>query len=161
MIDINELAPAPWTWDLARCLAGDCGEGTGMKSRVVFKSITDEWRTPKSVYDALNAEFEFKFDPCPMDEQGFWDSLALPWKFPAFVNPPYSDIANWVKKSFEESANGIVVMLIPSRTDTLWWHKYVMNAKEIRFIKGRLKFGNAKNSAPFPSCIVVFASEAP
>lgn len=125
-------------------------------NRIVFKSQSDEWRTPKSVYDALNTEFQFVYDPCPMDDQCLWDSLYLPWKTPAFCNPPYSDIAKWVEKAFQESARGLVVMLIPSRTDTRWWHDYVMHAKEIRFIKGRLKFGDAKTGAPFPSAVVVF-----
>jgi phage N-6-adenine-methyltransferase len=125
-------------------------------NRVVFKSMSDEWRTPKSVYDALNAEFGFRYDPCPMDDQCLWDSLYLPWQFPAFVNPPYSQIAKWVEKAFSEAKGRTVVMLIPSRTDTRWWHDFVMKAAEIRFIKGRLKFGDAKNSAPFPSCVVVF-----
>ena len=129
-----------------------------MKSRVVFKSESNEWRTPKAVYDALNAEFGFEFDPCPMDDQSVWDSLILPWRFPAFCNPPYSRLAEWVAKAFEESKRGMVVLLIPARTDTKWWHEYVMKAKEIRFIKGRLRFGNAKNPAPFPSCIVVFGT---
>lgn len=127
-------------------------------NRVVFRSMSDEWRTPKSVYDALDAEFAFRFDPCPMQEY-FWDALYLPWQTPAFCNPPYSRIAEWVKKAFDESkrdGGGLVVLLIPSRTDTRWWHEYVMRAKEIRFIRGRLKFGDAKNSAPFPSCVVVF-----
>lgn len=126
-------------------------------NRVLFKSMSDEWRTPKSVYDALDAEFHFRFDPCPMEGGSPWDSLYLPWQFPAFCNPPYSKISSWVEKAFQESAKGIVVLLVPSRTDTRWWHKYVMKAKEIRFIKGRLKFGNAKNSAPFPSCVVIFS----
>ncbi|MFH1318495.1 MAG: DNA N-6-adenine-methyltransferase, partial [Candidatus Omnitrophota bacterium] len=74
------------------------------------------------------------------------------------VNPPYGkNIINWIKKGYEESKKGkTIVMLIPSRTDTKWWHEYVMKAKEIRFIKGRLKFGGSINSAPFPSCIIVF-----
>jgi site-specific DNA-methyltransferase (adenine-specific) len=75
-----------------------------------------------------------------------------------FVNPPYGrELKYWIKKGYEESLKGNkVVMLIASRTDTNYWHEYVMKAKEIRFIKGRLKFGDAKNSAPFPSCIVIF-----
>jgi hypothetical protein len=124
-------------------------------NRVLFKSATDEWATPDDVYSTLNAEFHFKDDPCPMG--GIWDGLYRAWKSPAFVNPPYSRIGHWTKKAFEEQQCGIVsVLLIPSRTDTRWWHDYVMKATEIRFIKGRLKFGNAVNSAPFPSCIVVF-----
>lgn len=73
------------------------------------------------------------------------------------MNPPYSQIADWIKKAYEESLKGVtVVCLIPSRTDTRYWHSYCMKASEIRFIKGRLKFSNNKNSAPFPSAIVIF-----
>ena len=75
-----------------------------------------------------------------------------------FCNPPYSNIARWVEKAFTETKNNntLVVMLIPSRTDTRYFHNYIYNRAEIRFIKGRLKFGNSKNSAPFPSMIVIF-----
>ena len=126
----------------------------GEMNRVLFKSMSDEWQTPKSVYESLNSEFKFMFDPCPMG--GLWDGINRAWEFPAFCNPPYKRIKDWVKKAFEESRHGTVVLLIPSRTDTRWWHEYVMKAKEIRFIKGRLKFGDSKNAAPFPSCVVVF-----
>ena len=74
-----------------------------------------------------------------------------------FVNPPYSQIETWIKKGYEESQQDkLVVFLIPSRTDTRWWHEYVMKAAEIRFIKGRLKFEGGKHNAPFPSCVVIF-----
>jgi site-specific DNA-methyltransferase (adenine-specific) len=75
-----------------------------------------------------------------------------------YCNPPYGrQIGAWIKKAYDESKKGkTVVMLLPCRTDTRWWHEYVMKAKEIRFIKGRLKFGGAKTNAPFPSCVVVF-----
>lgn len=78
-----------------------------------------------------------------------------------FCNPPYGNkIKLWVEKCYRESLkeNTIVVMLVPARTDTKWFHDYVYNRAEIRFIKGRLKFGNSKNSAPFPSMVVVFRS---
>src|SRR5258707_14923054 len=127
-----------------------------MIQRNTYKSYSNEWRTPQALYDALHAEFGFEFDACPMDTQSVWDSLILPWSFPAFCNPPYSRLADWVAKAYEESKRGTVVLLIPARTDTKWWHDYVMHATEIRFIKGRLRFGDAKNSAPFPSCVVVF-----
>ena len=79
------------------------------------------------------------------------------WGKRNFVNPPYSKIKEWTRRAFEMSHKGrLVVLLIPSRTDTAWWHDFVMKAAEIRFIRGRLKFGDSKNSAPFPSCIVVF-----
>lgn len=75
-----------------------------------------------------------------------------------FCNPPYSKIAKWVEKSFYESRhdNTIVVLLIPSRTDTRYFHDFILNRAEIRFIKGRLKFGDSANSAPFPSMVVIF-----
>lgn len=125
-------------------------------NKVMFSSAHDNWSTPKDVYAALDLEFKFNFDPCPL---GGSNGLTSPWGGANFVNPPYSQIKDWVKKAYEEWQNGkTVVMLIPSRTDTQWWHEYVMKATEIRFIKGRLKFGGAKNSAPFPSCIVIFKS---
>lgn len=120
----------------------------------MFSSASDHWSTPKEVYDALDKEFHFNDDPCPIDGSG---GLEREWGSRAFVNPPYSEIKEWVAYGFNQTRRGgVVVMLIPSRTDTRWWHDYVMKAKEIRFIKGRLKFGGAKNSAPFPSAIVVF-----
>lgn len=126
-------------------------------NRILFSSASDNWSTPKDVYDALNAGFSFNFDPCPLSEKPENDGLSIPWGKCNFVNPPYSDIAKWCEKAYNEWQTGkTVVMLIPSRTDTKYWHSYVMKATEIRFIKGRLRFGNAKNSAPFPSCVVVF-----
>jgi len=126
---------------------------------VHFSSQKLDWQTPKAVYDKLNEEFGFNFDPCPHNP-GF-DGLAIPWKESNFVNPPYGrEIPKWIKKGYEESLLGKrVVFLIPSRTDTRWWHDYIMKAQEIRFIKGRLKFQGAKNSAPFPSALVIFHGE--
>ena len=90
-----------------------------------------------------------------------FDGLQTNWGGCNFVNPPYSDISAWVKKAYEEYQKGkTVVLLIPSRTDTKWWHEYIMKATQIRFIKGRLKFGDAKNCAPFPSAIIIFMQEA-
>ena len=124
---------------------------------VHFSSSTDNWTTPKDVYDSLNKEFHFNDDPCPINGTG---GLEREWGTSTFVNPPYSDLKNWCKKAYEESQKGkTVVMLIPSRTDTKAWHDYCMKATEIRFIKGRLKFGNSKNSAPFPSAIIVYKGE--
>lgn len=125
-----------------------------MNIRVHFSSVTDHWSTPKDVYEALNKEFNFNDDPCPLNGEG---GLDREWGTSTFVNPPYSKIKEWCKKAHDEWGKGkTVVMLIPSRTDTRYWHDYIMKATEIRFIKGRLKFGNSKNSAPFPSAIVVF-----
>lgn len=122
---------------------------------VLFSSQSDRWNTPHSLYQALNAEFNFDYDPCPPKPD--FDGLVIEWKTTNFVNPPYSQISKWIEKGYTEHLKGkTVVFLIPSRTDTKWWHEYCMKAKEIRFIKGRLKFGGSKNSAPFPSCIVIF-----
>jgi len=124
---------------------------------VHFSSQTDNWSTPTHVFDGLNKEFNFNFDPCPLNPIPNFDGLETEWGTSTFCNPPYSELSKWLKKGFEESAKGkTVVMLVPSRTDTKAWHDYAMKAKEIRFIRGRLKFGNAKNSAPFPSAILVF-----
>ncbi len=125
-------------------------------NKVMFSSATDHWSTPKEVYSALDSEFNFNDDPCPLNDREN-NGLKRSWGNCSFVNPPYSDIKNWIAKGYEESLQKkTVVFLIPSRTDTHYWHDYVMKAKEIRFIKGRLKFGDSKNSAPFPSCIVIF-----
>lgn len=124
-------------------------------NRVVFSSATDDWSTPKETFDALNAEFGFVDDPCPL--AGSANGLMREWKSPCFVNPPYSEIGPWMEKAkLESDAGKTVVLLVPSRTDTRWWHEYAMKAAEIRFIRGRLKFGTATTGAPFPSCVVIF-----
>lgn len=126
-----------------------------MLNRVHFSSAKQDWKTPKAFYKALDAEFGFDFDPAP--PQPKFDGLTIDWGNINFVNPPYSEVKDWVKKGFLESKKGkTVVFLIPSRTDTRWWHDYCMKAKEIRFIKGRLIFEGAKFNAPFPSAIVIF-----
>lgn len=122
---------------------------------VMFSRVTDHWSTPEHVYNALNQEFGFDFDPCPLNAD--FDGLSIEWGKSNFVNPPYSKLYPWCRKAHEEFKKGkLVVMLIPSKTDTKYWHEFVMEATEIRFIKGRLKFGGAKNGAPFPSSIVIF-----
>jgi len=115
-----------------------------------------DFRTPSSFYNELDKEFNFNFDPCPPNPK--FDGLKIAWKRRNFINPPYGrQIGLWIKKAYEESLKGkLCVLLIPARTDTRWWHDYIMKSKDIRFIKGRLKFSNYNNSAPFPSCIVVF-----
>lgn len=121
-----------------------------------FSSQRLDWKTPKAVYQILDAEFNFDFDPCPTNPKG--DGLSIEWGKCNYVNPPYGrEIPKWIAKGYEEYQKGkTVVFLIPSRTDTQWWHKFVMKADEIRFIKGRLKFDDQENSAPFPSAIVIF-----
>ena len=122
----------------------------------MFKSERNNWKTPKGFYKELDKEFHFDFDPCPSNPT--FDGLEIEWGERNFVNPPYArEITKWIEKAFEEWKKGkTIVMLLPSRTDTRWFHDYVMKAKEIRFIKGRLKFDDQKNSAPFPSCLVIF-----
>ena len=114
------------------------------------------WLTPPTLMVELQQEFNFDFDPCPTNPS--FDGLKVSWGKRNFINPPYGrKIKDWIKKAYEESLNNkLCVLLIPSRTDTKWWHDYIMKSKDIRFIKGRLKFSNYKNSAPFPSCVVVF-----
>jgi site-specific DNA-methyltransferase (adenine-specific) len=124
-------------------------------NKSLFSSHCQTWRTPKAVYQTLDAEFRFDFDPCPPNPQ--FDGLAANWGRRNFVNPPYKTIEAWIRKGFDEWSQGkTVVFLIPSRTDTGWWHDCVMQASEIRFIRGRLRFEGANNNAPFPSAIVVF-----
>ena len=120
----------------------------------LFKSSRFTWKTPKEVYQTLDAEFEFNFDPCPSNPKS--DGLKIEWKERNFVNPPYGrEITKWVDKALQEQKKGkLIVMLVASRTDTRWWHKLMRNAKEIRFIRGRLRF-DGRNSAPFPSAIVI------
>ena len=124
---------------------------------VHFSSQTVEWPTPKKVYEELDREFAFNFDPCPIGgENDGLATLLTSWRDKrVFCNPPYGPgIADWLKRA--EDAE-LAVYLIPARTDTRWFHDIVLpQAKEIRFIKGRLKFGDAKNSAPFPSMLVIF-----
>lgn len=123
---------------------------------VHFSSIRLDWKTPKAVYQTLDAEFHFDHDPCPPDY--IVDGLTTEWGKNNFVNPPYGrELNKWIEKGFIEWKNGkTVVFLVPSRTDTRWWHDYCMKATEIRFIKGRLKFDDQKNAAPFPSAIIIF-----
>jgi DNA N-6-adenine-methyltransferase (Dam) len=128
-----------------------------MTQRVEFRSQSVEWRTPQGVYEELDGEFRFDFDPCPID--GYSDGLAIlltPWQGKrVFCNPPYGPgLGKWLERGLDAS---LAVFLIPARTDTRWFHDIVLpKAAEIRFIRGRLKFGDAVNSAPFPSMIVIF-----
>lgn len=122
----------------------------------LFTSSRGDWKTPKVLYQALNAEFDFDHDPCPPHYT--LDGLTSEWGCVNYCNPPYGhEIGKWIAKGYQEYQKGkTVVFLIPSRTDTHWWHDYCMKATEIRFIKGRLKFDDQPNPAPFPSAIVIF-----
>ena len=135
-------------------------------NRALFTSTTCEWPTPQAFFDTLNAEFGFTLDPCATPDNAKCatyftvddDGLALSWiGHVVFMNPPYGrEIKHWVHKAYESAlAGATVVCLLPARTDTSWWHDYVMRG-EIRFVRGRLKFGDGASPAPFPSAVVVF-----
>lgn len=156
-------------------------ERENMNTEVMFSSQTDQWATPQDFFDKLNEEFNFTLDPCA-DEYNHKcekyytkedDGLKKSWQNErVFCNPPYGrEIGKWVKKCLEEVVFfgcELAVMLIPARTDTKWFHQYIYRERsercdfvdiEIRFIKGRLKFGDSKNSAPFPSMVVIFRAK--
>jgi len=127
------------------------------KFKGLMTSLSPDYATPKWLYDELDKEFHFDFDPCPL-KSGI-DGLAMQWGNVNYINPPYGRMVSvWIDRAYAESCAGkFCVMLLPSRTDTKWWHDVVLkHATEIRFIRGRLKFGDCKNSAPFPSAIVIF-----
>jgi len=134
-------------------------------TKALFKSGTGEWETPQDLFDRLNAEFHFDVDVCALPSNAkcprFYspveDGLKQHWTGVCWMNPPYGrEIGRWLRKAYESSlAGATVVCLIPARTDTAWWHLYAVEG-EVRFIKGRLRFGGAKHGAPFPSAVVVF-----
>ena len=163
-------------------------------SRVVFGRASDEWATPRDLFDALDAEFHFALDAAATSGNALckvWlgpdsefasrmDALKNDWcatlmqgcferwslePGAIWLNPPYSQCRAFIAKAAAEAQRGCtVVCLVPSRTDTRWWHAHVWDDErnalrpgvEVRFIKGRLKFGNSTNSAPFPSVIIIF-----
>lgn len=137
---------------------------------VHFSSATDLWATPQDFFDRVNARFGFELDVCATAENSkcelFFDAsvdgLKQNWgSAVCWMNPPYGRaIGPWVRKAYESSVAGAtVVCLVPARTDTAWWHDYVIKG-EIEFIRGRLKFGGAKYNAPFPCALVVFRPRA-
>lgn len=135
---------------------------------VHFSSKTDLWYTPEDFYQKYNSVYNFETDVCATDENAKCekyfteeiDGLSQKWEGVCWMNPPYGrTISKWMKKAYESSLEGAtVVCLVPARTDTNWWHDYAMKGS-IEFIKGRLKFGGSKNSAPFPSAVVVFKQD--
>ena len=136
---------------------------------LMFSSEDETWSTPQDFFNSLNNEFKFTLDPCCSVETAkcskFYtekeDGLIQDRQGETvFCNPPYGKkIKDWVKKCYFESKKPLttVVMLIPARTDTSYFHDFIYNKSEIRFIRGRLKFGDSKNGAPFPSMVVIFA----
>lgn len=144
---------------------------------VHFSSASNEWATPRDLFAQLHAQHSFTVDVCATPENALLpryytaaeDGLAQDWRgHTCWMNPPYGrTISQWVAKAATSGA--FVVALLPARTDTRWWHAHIWDAERdaprpgvrVRFISGRLKFGNAKTSAPFPSAIVVFAERKP
>ena len=135
-------------------------------NQVHYQSRTALWETPLKLFQKLDEEFHFTLDVCAVAENAkctrFFspaeDGLKQPWDGVCWMNPPYGrEIGNWMEKAFRESSeNGLlVVALVPARPDTEWWNKFAIHG-EIRFIRGRLRFGNAKSGAPFPSAIIIF-----
>lgn len=137
-----------------------------MNTEVMFSSKTDMWETPQDFFDSLNKEFGFTTDVCAISSnakcKNFYtpemDGLKQEWSGICWCNPPYGkEIGKWVKKSYE--ANCRVVALLPARTDTRWFHEYIYGKAEIRFVRGRLKFGGATSNAPFPSMVVIWRNK--
>ncbi len=146
-----------------------------MNAALMFSRATDEWATPQATFDALHAEFGFALDAaasadnhkCAVYMTQEIDALTQDWRpfGSVWLNPPYSKCSEFIAKAAEEARKGCtVVCLVPSRTDTRWWHEHVWDAAqhrprpgvEVRFIKGRLKFGGATAGAPFPSVVIIF-----
>lgn len=140
-----------------------------MDKEVMFSSKSDNWATPQAFFDALNAEFHFTLDPCADAENhkcekyftAEQDGLSQSWADESvFCNPPYGrTVSKWVKKCFDEVYKGrckCAVLLLHARTDTKWFHEYIYHRAEIRFVRGRLKFGDGTTPAPFPSMVVIF-----
>ena len=146
-----------------------------MINKGLFTSDKNYWETPQDFFDELHEKYEFTLDAAATDENAKLpnyytvedDALKQKWEGRVFVNPPYGrEIKHWVKKAYEESLqphNECVVMLIPSRTDTIYWHEYIFGkAKDIDFLKGRLKFeidGEPRDAAPFPSALITYSKE--
>ncbi len=139
-----------------------------MNTDVMFSSKTDNWATPPEFFKELDKEFHFNLDPAADEFNHKCDryftiaenGLLQEWGGNSvFCNPPYGrEIGKWVEKAYRtnKESGDLVVMLLPARTDTKWFHDFIYHKAEIRFVKGRLKFGGSKNSAPFPSMVVIY-----
>lgn len=136
-----------------------------------YTSTTDEWATPQALFEELDSEFHFVLDACATEQNAKvcnyydkqTDGLKQSWNLGGAVwcNPPYGKhISEWIEKAYNENKQGVtVVLLLPARTDTKYFHKYIYNQHEIRFIKGRLKYNDGNGTAPFPSMIVVMRGD--
>lgn len=142
-------------------------------NKALFSSAKEDWATPQDFFDRLNEEFHFDLDPCADAENAKCkeyftkeqDGLSKDWGgHRVFCNPPYgrTSTGDWVRKCYTEARkpNTLVVALLPARTDTRFFHDYIYHKAEIRFVRGRLKFGGCKDAAPFPSMVVIFRRES-
>ena len=143
-----------------------------MNTDLMFSSATDQWATPQAFFNDWAKLFPFTLDvcadasnaKCPRYFTREDDGLRQDWAPEVcWMNPPYGrEIGRWVRKAYEESQKGAtVVCLLPARTDTAWWHDYVIEHASVAFIRGRLKFGDATSGAPFPSAVAVFYAAVP
>lgn len=137
---------------------------------VYFRSKSDEWETPASLFAEMDAEFHFTIDVAALPHNTKYsqfytpgeDGLIQEWQGVCWLNPPYSALRQWMAKALASAqAGATVVCLVPARTDTTWWHDSVQGHAEIRFLRGRVKFSGSENSAPFPSALLVFRPAAP
>lgn len=141
-----------------------------MNTDLMFSSKTEMWATPQDLFNTIDSKYNFNLDVCAIHENAKCknyftpeiDGLSQSWEGNCWMNPPYGkEIYKWIEKAYVESIENkkcLVVALLPARVDTKWFHNFIYNKKNVKveFLKGRVKFGDAKNSAPFPSMIVVF-----
>ena len=143
---------------------------------VMFSSGEEKWGTPRWLFNELNLEFRFTLDVCATKESAKCDRFFSPeqngldqqWEGMCWMNPPYGKgIAKWMRKAWEESQNGAtIICLVPARTDTAWFHDWVLGKAEIRFLRGRLEFagfggtGASRGAAPFASMLAIFRPTA-
>lgn len=134
-------------------------------NEVHFSNKSDEWETPQGLFDKYDADYAFDLDAAASSSNKKCDNyftsedngLSKSWYGTVWCNPPYSNVKSWIKKAYEESLRDVTtVMLIPARVDTIAWHTWIFPHAKVEFLRGRLKFSNSKNSAPFPSAIVIF-----
>lgn len=140
-----------------------------MNTKLMFSSGTDLWETPQTFFENVDRVYHFTLDVCALLENAKCpdyytpedNGLEQPWTGVCWCNPPYGrEIGSWVAKAAQAAQEGAtVVMLLPARTDTAWFHTYIYGRASVQFLRGRLRFGQARHSAPFPSMLVVFSPE--
>lgn len=153
-------------WSVLRT---EANKAPGLNRQTFFSSATDNWETPQELFDEFDREFHFDLDVCATPENAkchafytpHMDGLKQRWYGNVWCNPPYGRaIKRWVEKASVEICSNcdLIAMLIPARTETLWFHDYIYNKPgvEVRFIKGRIKFSGSPHNAPFPSMLVIF-----